>query len=47
MNRFEKALDRIVKNVEPQDNWTEEDLEHFRTIKDALEICAENLGEEG
>ena len=41
MNKFSKALDRIKKNVEPQDNWTDEDWEHFETIVAALEICAD------
>ena len=41
MNRFEKALDRIIKNVTPQDDSTEEDLEHFKTVNEALKIAAE------
>ena len=39
MNRFGKSLDRIKKNVFPQDGWTEEDVEHYKTITEALEIC--------
>lgn len=41
MNGFEKALDRIKKNVENQDNWSEEDFEHYKTIIKALEIASE------
>ena len=41
MNRFEISLDRIKKNVEIQDSWTEEDLEHYKTIIKALEIASE------
>ena len=37
MNRFEKSLDRIKKYVEPQDDWTQEDWEHYKTIIEALE----------
>lgn len=40
MNRFYKSLERIKKNVEPQDSWTNEDLEHLKTIISALEICS-------
>mgnify|MGYP003303089681 CR=1 FL=1 len=40
VNRFQKALDRIKKNVFPQDNWTEEDWEHYKTVIEALEIAA-------
>lgn len=32
---FETSLERL-KDVEPQDNWTEEDWKHFETIKLAL-----------
>lgn len=39
-NKFEKALDRIKKNVEIQDNWMEEDFEHYNTIVFALEIAS-------
>ena len=42
MNRFEKALDRIKRNVEPQDSWTDDDYEHLKTVMDALKIAAEN-----
>ena len=41
MNKFEIALDRIKKNVEIQDSWTEEDLEHYKTIIGALEIASD------
>lgn len=41
MNKFEIALDRIKKNVEIQDSWTEEDLEHYKTIICALEVASE------
>ena len=40
MNKFEKSLERIKKNVEIQDDWTEEDLEHYKTIVEALEISS-------
>lgn len=40
MNKFEISLERIKKNVEIQDNWTEEDLEHYKTIMKALEIAS-------
>ena len=41
MNKYEKALERVKKNVEPADNWTGEDLEHYKTIIKALEfMCA-------
>lgn len=46
-NRFEKSLDRIKKNVDVQDNWNEEDLEHYKTIIEALEIASKiEKGEE-
>ena len=41
MNKFEIAIDRIEKNVEIQDNWTDEDREHYRTIIKALEIASD------
>lgn len=41
MNRFEKSLKRINKNIFPGDYWTEEDVEHIKTITKALEICSE------
>jgi hypothetical protein len=41
MNRFEIALDRIKKNVEIQDSWTEEDMEHYTTIIEALEFASD------
>jgi len=40
MNKFEKALERIKKNVAIQDNWSEEDIEHYKTIISALEIAS-------
>ncbi len=41
MNKYEKALERIKKNVFPNDDWTDEDREHYLTIIEALEskIC--------
>lgn len=36
MTDFEISLERL-KDVEPQDNWTEADWTHFKTIKLALE----------
>ena len=41
MDKFEIALDRIKKNVEIQDSWTEEDMEHYTTIIEALEIASD------
>jgi hypothetical protein len=40
-NRFSIALDRIRKYVEPQDNWSEEDWEHYKTVCEALEMASE------
>lgn len=37
MNRYEKSLERIKKNLCPSADWTEEDHEHLKTIFDALE----------
>lgn len=37
---YQKALDRIKRNVMPCDAWTEEDWDHFETVKDALELAA-------
>lgn len=42
MNRFEVSLERI-KRVEPQDSWTPEDIEHYKTVKEALEWCADHI----
>ncbi len=39
-NKFEVALDRIKKSVSPCDNWTQEDMEHYKTIVEALEIAS-------
>lgn len=44
MNKFEKSLERIKKNVEPNDKWTDEDWEHYKTIEEALEFCAKLHG---
>ena len=41
MNKFEIALARIKKNIEIQDGWTEKDLEHYKTIIEALEIASD------
>ena len=41
MSKFEMAIDRIKKNVEIQDRWTEEDLAHHKTIIEALEIASD------
>lgn len=40
MNKYEKSLERIKKNVFPSDNWTEEDVEHYHTVIEALELAA-------
>ena len=45
-NRFSIALDRIKKNVEPQDNWNEKDWQHYKTVCEALEIASEKGGAE-
>lgn len=38
MNKFQKSLDRIKKNVPlHEDGWTDEDKEHIITIMKALE----------
>lgn len=42
MNRFEKSLDRIQRNVEIEDGWTDDDLEHYKTIIEALEIASKS-----
>lgn len=47
MNKFEKSLERIKKNVIPQDSWTDEDIEHCKTICEALEYAAEKENENG
>lgn len=41
MNKFGMSLDRIKKNVEIQDGWSEEDLEHYKTIIEALKIASD------
>ena len=40
MNKFEVALDRIKKSVFPCDKWTQEDIEHYKTVVEALEIAS-------
>ncbi len=40
-NIFEKALDRIRKNIYPEDSWTKEDIDHLKTIVFALETASE------
>lgn len=40
-NRFDKSLKRITKILVPQDNWSEDDMEHYKTIIKALEIASE------
>lgn len=37
MTDFEISLERL-KDVEPQDNWTEADWTHLKTIQKALEM---------
>jgi signal transduction histidine kinase len=37
MNKYEKALERIKKNVFPADDWTDEGIEHYNTIVESLE----------
>ena len=38
MNKFQKSLDRIKKNVPlHEDSWTDEDKEHILTVMEALE----------
>lgn len=37
MNKYEKSLERIKKNLVPADNWTEEDRMHSLTVIEALE----------
>lgn len=41
MNRFDEALEKIKKNIEIQDDWTEEDQDHYNTIIFALKIASE------
>ena len=41
MNKYEKSLDRIKKRVEIGEKWTDEDIEHYKTIVEALEIASE------
>ena len=44
-NRFEKSLWRISRTLRPEDGWTQEDINHLKTIIDALETCS-NMEEE-
>lgn len=38
MNKFQKSLDRIKKNVPlHEDSWTDEDREHILTVMEAVE----------
>lgn len=38
MNKFQKSLDRIKKNVPlHEDSWTDEDKEHILTVMEAVE----------
>ena len=37
MNRFQISLDRIKKHVLPDDKWSAGDMEHLKTIQEALE----------
>ena len=37
MNKYEKSLERIKKNLVPADDWTEEDRMHSLTVIEALE----------
>lgn len=47
MNKFEKSLDCIKKNVFPQEDWTSEDYEHYKAIIEALEIASKVKEDEG
>ena len=40
MNKYEKALQRIRKNIEISEKWSEEDINHYKTIVEALEIAS-------
>ena len=44
-NRFEKSLWRISRTLRPEDGWTQEDIDHLKTIIEALEACS-NMEEE-
>lgn len=44
-NRFEKSLWRISRTLRPEAGWTQEDIDHLKTIIDALETCS-NMEEE-
>lgn len=47
MNRYEKALERIRKVVEPTDDWSADDREHYLTIVRALEFMCAVTGTDG
>ena len=36
-NKYLKALDRIKKNLPFPVNWTDEDIEHYKTVMEAFE----------
>lgn len=44
-NRFEKSLQRLSRNLRPEDGWTQDDIDHLKTIIEALETCS-NMEEE-
>lgn len=39
-NRFERSANRIAKNIRVEDGWTQEDINHVKTILEALEYCS-------
>lgn len=41
VNRFEKSLRRIEKGVIPDNSWTEDDVDHYKTVVEALKRCAD------
>ena len=41
MNKFDEALERIQKNLEIQDGWSDEDIDHYQTIVFALKIASD------
>lgn len=41
MNRFDEALERIQKNSEIQNDWSDEDFDHYHTIVFALKIASD------
>lgn len=42
MNKFEKSLSRMRKQIKPDDDWSQEDKEHYLTIIQALEMAVRN-----